>query len=534
VTLMERAIARILVEAEAAQRLERSGAAATTADIERDWETWVRTLFPQYVSTSDGVPIAFAAFHRAFWDWVWALQRGERPAPFVAIWPRGAGKSTNAELATVAIGARGIRRYAWYISATQEKADDHVQNIAAMLESAAVEHYYPAMAERLLSKYGTSRGWRRNRLRTASGFTVDALGLDSAARGAKLEEVRPDFMILDDIDSETDTPTAVEKRIKVITRKLLPAGAQDLAVLAVQNLIHPDSVFSRLADGRAEFLTDRMVSGPYPAVEGLQVEQRDGRYVITGGRPTWEWLSLERCQAMLDDFGLSAFLSECQHDVEPPAGGLFSHLDLDAILVDPDEVPALEQVQVWCDPAVTSSDQADAHGVQVDGRGVDGRLYRLFSWEQRATPETTIKLAIEKALEYQATLIGFETDQGGELWETTYRKIWQEVSPGKPMLRFREEKAGSQPGNKVHRWSQMLADYERDRIRHVRGTHTVLHRALRRVPLTKPFDLVDAAYWSWHSLMEQPPAIDTGVVPPPLVRRTFGEHTGGGFSRLRL
>jgi hypothetical protein len=47
----------------------------------------------------------------------------------------------------------------------------------------------------------------------------------------------------------------------------------------------------------------------------------------------------------------------------------------------------------------------------------------------------------------------------------------------------------------------MLADYERPgRIIHVRGTHEILERALRRFPRTKPFDLVDGAYWSWRDL----------------------------------
>jgi hypothetical protein len=30
--------------------------------------------------------------------------------------------------------------------------------------------------------------------------------------------------------------------------------------------------------------------------------------------------------------------------------------------------------------------------------------------------------------------------------------------------------------------------------------HNTLEKALRRFPLTKPFDLADAAYWSWADL----------------------------------
>jgi len=48
----------------------------------------------------------------------------------------------------------------------------------------------------------------------------------------------------------------------------------------------------------------------------------------------------------------------------------------------------------------------------------------------------------------------------------------------------------------------MLTDYEHGTIVHVLGTHATLERGLRRFPLRKPFDLVDAAYWSWRDLRD--------------------------------
>jgi hypothetical protein len=185
----------------------------------------------------------------------------------------------------------------------------------------------------LIGKFGNPRGWRRNRLRTESGFTIDAIGLDTAARGVKLESQRPDFMVIDDVDSEVDSTFAVDKKIKVLTKKLLPSGSSDLAVLAVQNLVHQNSIFARLADGRADFLADRKVSGPFPAVRDLTYEKRDmpggiPRYVITGGTPLWSGQDLQACQRMIDRDGLHAFLTECQQEVagkEP--GAIFTAWD---------------------------------------------------------------------------------------------------------------------------------------------------------------------------------------------------------------
>lgn len=250
-----------------------------------------------------------------FWEWESAIEPGIRPAPFVGIWPRGGAKSTSAEMAAVDLGARSKRKYCLYVSGTQQQADDHVGNVATMLESDSLASYVPNMGERNVGKFGNPRAWRRNRVWTAHGFVVDALGLDTAARGVKLEQQRPDLIILDDIDDSDDSPETTRKKAEAITRRLIPAGSFDVAVLAIQNLVIPDGVFAQLADGRADWLARRIVSGPIPAVENLTYVTEGGKHRITGGEPTWAGQDLETCQAQLEDWGLDAFLMEAQHNV---------------------------------------------------------------------------------------------------------------------------------------------------------------------------------------------------------------------------
>lgn len=474
--------------------------------FELDWEAWLQGLFPDYVTAP------FASHQEDLWDWIWALERNVSPRPFVAVWPRGAAKSTTAELACVALGARKRRKYGWYVSATQELADDHVSNIGAMLESASIEEIYPELAARAVSKYGSAKGWRRNRLRTASDFTVDAIGLDTAARGVKIDEQRPDFLVLDDLDEPFDGPVQTEKKITTITRSLMPAGSQDLAVLAIQNLIVPAGVFASLCAPQPDFMTDRILSGPIPAIEGLVTEEHDGRHVITGGTPTWEGQDLAACQGFIDLFGPTAFLAECQHDVSSTPGGMFDHLVFRH--VERAELPDLVRTVVWVDPAVTNTDRSDAHGVECDGIDADGTIYRLHSWEQRATPVDALRLAIRWAYQEGSQTVGVETDQGAETWESVYREALTAVQLEHPEFatlqapRFTHWKAGSlkmqehgigQP-SKAARAQLMLPDYETGRIVHVNGTHDLLERALRRFPRVKPYDLVDASFWSWRDL----------------------------------
>lgn len=494
-------------------------------DLEQaGWHTWLHTLFPSYTHAP------FADHHQQLWDWIWALEPGVRPAPLVCIWPRGGAKSTSAELGTVAAGARRARRYVLYVCDTQDQADDHVANIGTLLEAGSLADHYPQLGRRMLSKYGHSRGWRRNRLRTAAGFTVDALGLDTAARGVKLDEQRPDLLVIDDIDSETDSPAQVDRKIGTLTRKLLPAGSDDLAVLAIQNLVHENSVFAQLASGDADFLNDRHVSGPVPAVENLVVEQRPHpdepdrqRWTIIEGEATWAGQPLSVCQANIDDWGLTAFLKEAQHDTTPPAGGMFDHLDWTGIRCGWDDVPwqHLVRTVVWVDPAVTSTDDSDAMGIQADALAEDGTIYRLYSWEDRTTPLDALTRAVLKACELQAEHVGVETDQGGDTWlsvwheavEAARERLHEQVEQANghgdkyqqqlqvlDRLGFTQAKAGAGIGSKQHRASQMLAEYERDRFRHVTGTHRVLEDALHRFPKSKPYDLTDAAFWSWWDL----------------------------------
>jgi hypothetical protein len=463
-----------------------------------DWRAWHASVVPGYLWPP------YAEYHDKFWQWVVTIEAGKASPPFVAIWPRGFAKSTSIEVAAAMLAALKHRTYALYICATQEQADTHVANIAAILESTAFARHYPATSRRRLGKYGTSSGWRRNRLRTEDGFTVDAIGLDTAARGAKVEEDRPDLIIIDDVDELFDSPGTVGKKIDTLTKSLLPARASHAAVLVAQNLIHPDGIVARLADGRADFLADRTVSGPHPAIEGLVTEQRDGKAVIVAGESTWPAKSIDDLQTEMNDVGESAFRSEKQHEVDRLSGGIFSHVVFRHCL--PEHAPKIyDDIQVWVDPAVTDTDKSDAHGIQADGVA-NGILYRLYSWESRTSPEDALRRAILKARELKASCVGVETDQGGDTWGSTYELTWRKlveegvISVDEPMIDFRQEKAGA-IGSKAQRAQQMLSAYERGEIVHVvTGTHESLERGLKRYLLRKPYDLVDAAYWSWYGL----------------------------------
>lgn len=300
------------------------------------WCEWLAKHFPAVCTAP------FSPRHVRLWEWFEALTPGERPAPQIEVWPRGGAKSTSAELGVARLAVKLTRRYVLYVSETQDQADKHVQSIATLLETLGVE--------RAVGAYGHSKGWRRQELRTADGFNVSAYGLDTAARGVKLDQYRPDTIILDDIDSQDDTTRTVDKKIAAVTTSIIPAGSPDCAILGIQNLVHEEGIFSQLADGRADFLHDRVPAFVEPAIVGLKYEAKDRgdglkSYFIIEGVATWEGQNRATCEKQINAWGIGAFLREAQHEVEGAAGYFF---DVKALnYIDADD-PQLADVVRWC------------------------------------------------------------------------------------------------------------------------------------------------------------------------------------------
>lgn len=299
---------------------------ALEAELARYPLQWLQFFFPQYLTHG------FAPHHEDFWAFVWTIELGVWADAFIAIWPRGGAKSTSLELAVAALGARGKRAYVLYVSDTQDQADKHVGTIKALIESSKIGQVYPQFGTPAVGKFGDSKGWRRNRLTTLSGFTIDAIGLDTASRGVKVEEQRPDLIIFDDLDDATDSPKVTQTKIDRLTRTILPTGGDDTVVLGAQNVVIPNGIFARLAgvaEQQADFLTTAKVSGPIPALRELSIEQLEPdergrpRWKIVHGIPTWKGQGLDRCQRDLDTYGRTAFLIERQHQAQLRAGGIF-------------------------------------------------------------------------------------------------------------------------------------------------------------------------------------------------------------------
>lgn len=322
--------------------------------------------------------------HLRVWRWFESLGDPDvEPRDLVECWGRGGAKSSTIEECTAWIGGRRdpFRRFVLYVSATQEQADNHVQAISTNLIRLGAA---PA-----IGKTGAPKGWRRNQLRTADGFNVAALGLDTGARGMKLDEFRPDLIVLDDIDNREDTEATVNKKRRTVTQTILPAGGANCPVVFVQNMIHESGLMAELYGENCEWLMNRQCGPIEPAVVGLQCELRDqgdghNKWFITAGEPTWLGQDLATCQRQMNAWGHEAFMREAQHEVRRNGGRFFITERIRTVNLA--DVPGLVSVVITCDMAATEGG-GDYSVFMAVGFAENGNVYVLDVWRNQVETE---------------------------------------------------------------------------------------------------------------------------------------------------
>lgn len=466
-----------------------------------DGSQWAKEMFPRWASAD------FAPHHLEMLRWAGAVESGVAPRPFVAVWPRGGAKSTLAEIAVAMLGLQGGRRYALFVSETQNQADRHVSNIGSLLESDAVERAYPEHGDREVSKHGYARGWRRNRLQTAGGFTVEGFGLDTAARGAKIDAYRPDVIVLDDVDGEHDTERISRKKLNIITRSILPAGSADAAIIVTQNLIHADGVVARLVDGRADMLGSRTLSGPVPSVHDLETERvRDEvtkrwRDVIRGGRPSWPGgQPLEACQELIDRIGLSAFLVECQHEVHEKPGALWNRRCLVNNRVaepprDDDGNLLLTRIVIGVDP---SGGKGEIGIVAAGLRGSTAYVLKDATVAGALGPRAWATAVVNLYHELQADAVVVERNYGGDMARYTLETVDPSVNI-KEVTASRGKALRAEPIASLYGAAEV--EYVDSCVRHV-GTFPQLETELCGwAPGDDSPNRLDALVWALTELM---------------------------------
>ncbi len=200
-------------------------------------------------------------------------------------WPRGKGKSSWLKIAAIWSSVTGLRRFVLFVAATRAMADIATAEIwRYCTEDALFAADFPEFAVPLadvgmtpqrarLQTYGgvlthiaDNARFSYKRFAALDGYPhtggiVAARGADQAIRGLNIDSRRPDFVFVD--DPQTDDDAASAKRVEKIEARIqgaiqgLGESSETIAAVMATTPIEPGDVSERFADAdrHGEWLT---------------------------------------------------------------------------------------------------------------------------------------------------------------------------------------------------------------------------------------------------------------------------------------
>lgn len=200
--------------------------------LEADPEEWFKYYFPKYAKAQP------AAFHKAATRRIVKNERWYE----VRSWARGMAKSTRTMFEFL------------YLALTKK-----VRNIILVSTSydSAKRLLLPYMInfeknDRIINDYGPQVNlgqWQEGAFCTAGGVSFTAVGAGQSPRGARNEEIRPDAILIDDIDTDEETrnKSLIQKKWDWIEQALIPTIdiSNPYRILFCGNIIAKDCCITR-------------------------------------------------------------------------------------------------------------------------------------------------------------------------------------------------------------------------------------------------------------------------------------------------
>jgi len=167
------------------------------AMLQADPEAWFRYYFPKY-SYAEPAPFHKQATRRILNNPEWYEVRS---------WSRELAKSTRTMFEVLYLVLTGQKRYVLLISNNETNAINLLEPYRIQLDS----------NQRIINDYGpqeTLGKWSAGEFTTRNGAAFKAIGAGQSPRGTRNEEVRPDVLIFDDLDTDEDcrNPAIIDKR----------------------------------------------------------------------------------------------------------------------------------------------------------------------------------------------------------------------------------------------------------------------------------------------------------------------------------
>lgn len=202
------------------------------ARLEADDEAWFKFFFPNYCY-AEPAPFHIAATRRIMKNPEWYEARA---------WSRELAKDARTMMEILKLTLTGKKRFVIFVSNSYDNAVRLLTPYKINLES----------NQRIIHDYGKQEklgAWEAGEFTTTSGVCFRAVGAGQSPRGARNEEVRPDVLIISDIDTDADceNPDIIEKRWDWCERALIGTRSisKPLLVIFLGNIIAEDCCMVR-------------------------------------------------------------------------------------------------------------------------------------------------------------------------------------------------------------------------------------------------------------------------------------------------
>lgn len=174
---------------------------------ERNFEAWSKFYFPNYYNSAPA-PFHIAASKRWLSHTRWYEVRA---------WSRELAKSSRAMMEDLYLLLTKKARVKILVSNSYDNAVKLAMPYKINLES----------NHRIIADYGEQQSigdWTDGKFTSKMGFTITAIGAGQSPRGFRLEEIRPDIIDVDDIDTDEDcrNPEMIKKKWDWIEKALIP------------------------------------------------------------------------------------------------------------------------------------------------------------------------------------------------------------------------------------------------------------------------------------------------------------------------
>ena len=201
------------------------------AKLEKEPEEWFRYYFPNYCTAPS------APFHRKATERIVKHHRWYE----VRAWSRELAKSSRSMMEIIYLALLGEVHNILLVSTSLDHAIDLLTPFRLHLEH----------SPRIRQDYGEQVGavWRDNYFKTTGKVSFRALGAGQSPRGKREEAFRPDFILIDDIDTdeETRSPERIKTKWAWIEKALIPtlSVSGHYRILFNGNIIARDCIITR-------------------------------------------------------------------------------------------------------------------------------------------------------------------------------------------------------------------------------------------------------------------------------------------------